>query len=196
MTFMSRRAQRNGAGLASVFALLAFWLLIWPATTGATESKVDNARAPLPSDEGVLSGRVSWVTDGDSLRVFIKGRNMEVRLSDIDAPEREQPFGWQAKLRLMELVGDRHVVLQPRDVDRYGRVVARLWVGDADVNLELVRAGLAWFYPQYARDERLYYAEQAARDAKRGLWALPREERVEPWHWRKQTKPPASSRVE
>jgi endonuclease YncB( thermonuclease family) len=191
-------ARRVGRGMA-VFAVVAlglsaaYWL---PGTGRATASQSDGqAEPPRSGDEGILDGRVTWVTDGDSLRVFIKGRDMEIRLSDIDAPEREQPYGWQAKLELIELVRDRQVVLKPRDVDRYGRVVARVWVDGTDVNRELVRRGAAWFYSQYAKDETLYYAEQEAREAKVGLWALPIQDRVEPWHWRARARRTTNERT-
>jgi endonuclease YncB( thermonuclease family) len=190
-------ARRVGSGLA-VFAVVAlclgaaYWL---PNTWRATASQSDaHASPPRIGDEGVLDGRVTWVTDGDSLRVLINGRDMEIRLSDVDAPEREQPYGWQAKLELIDLVRDRHVVLKPRDVDRYGRVVARVWAGDTDVNKALVRRGAAWFYSQYAKDESLYYAEQEAREAKAGLWSLPVADRVEPWHWRARARQSTSGR--
>lgn len=179
------------------FTLVAVCLggaLVLPEERRAIAHADAGQRAPRGGEEGVFDGPVTWVTDGDSLRVLVKGRHMEVRLADVDAPEREQPYGWQAKLELIDLVRDRHVVIVPRDVDRYGRVVARVWVGDLDVNRELVRRGAAWFYSQYAQDEALYYAEQEARDAQRGLWALPVAERMEPWHWRARARQPAAQK--
>lgn len=153
------------------------------ATAGTRPT--DPVRVPKAGEEGIFDGPLIWVTDGDSLRVLVKGRDMEVRLADVDAPEREQPHGWESKLQLIDLVRGKHVVLAPRDVDHYGRVVARVWVGDIDVNRELVRRGAAWFYPEYAEDETLYRDEQDARNAKRGLWALPLAKRMEPWEWRR-----------
>lgn len=52
------------------------------------------------------------------------------------------------------------------------------------MNFEMVRRGAGWFDPEYAKDEELYIVENAARDAKSGLWALPPEKRIEPWVWR------------
>lgn len=156
----------------------------------SAKSAKSPARPPRPGDEGVFSGAIVWVTDGDTLRVRVKDQDMEFRLADVDAPERDQPYGWKAKLELIDLVRDRQAVLVPRDVDRYGRVVAYLWVGDLNINRELVTRGAAWFYPQYAKDESLYYVEQQARDAQRGLWALPLADRVEPWEWRRRDDVP------
>jgi|GEM_PF-1257291 endonuclease YncB( thermonuclease family) len=144
--------------------------------------------SPRAGDEGVFDGPVTWVSDGDTLRVRVRGNEMDVRLADIDAPERDQPYGWEAKLALIDLVRGRHVVLVPRDVDQYGRIVAYVWVEDLDVNRELVKRGAAWFYPEYARSADLYDEEQRARDARVGLWGLPVNERVEPWEWRRQRR--------
>ena len=75
------------------------------------------------------------------------------------------------------------------DTDRYGRTVGRVFVGQTDVNAALVRQGAAWVYRQYAHDPALLVLEQAARDDRRGLWALPEAERVPPWEWRRQRTP-------
>jgi micrococcal nuclease len=144
--------------------------------------------SPKPGDEGVFDGPLLWVSDGDTLRVLVRGREMEVRLADIDAPERDQAHGWQSKLQLIDLVRGKHIVLAPRDVDQYGRIVAHVWVGDIDINRELVKRGSAWFYPEYAESDALYEEEQSARTAKTGLWALPASERVEPWEWRRRAR--------
>lgn len=143
---------------------------------------------PKAGDEGVFDGPLAWVSDGDTLRVIVRGREMEVRLADIDAPEREQPYGWEAKLQLIDLVRGQHIVLRPRDVDQYGRIVAYVWAGSVDVNRELVRRGSAWFYPEYAESDALYQEEQRARAARSGLWALPLSARVEPWEWRRRQR--------
>jgi micrococcal nuclease len=59
-----------------------------------------------------------------------------------------------------------------------------LWIDDLNVNAEMMRRGMAWFDPEYARNEALYLLENVAREQKRGLWGLPREKRLEPWEWR------------
>ena len=53
-----------------------------------------------------------------------------------------------------------------------------------NLNHELVRAGLAWWYQYYARRETvLRDLEEEALVAKRGLWSDPQP--VPPWEWRK-----------
>ena len=49
----------------------------------------------------------------------------------------------------------------------------------------MVQEGMAWVYRQYLKDQTLLQDEQAAREAKRGLWSLPSTEQVPPWEWRK-----------
>lgn len=72
-----------------------------------------------------------------------------------------------------------------RDIDRHKRTVAEIILPDGrNPNQEIIRAGLAWWYRQYARRETvLQDLEQDARAAKRGLWVDPKP--VEPWEWRK-----------
>lgn len=154
----------------------------------AFEQSATRTGTPKPGDEGVFDGPLAWVSDGDTLRVRVRGQEMDVRLADVDAPERDQPYGWRAKLELIDLVRDAHIVLVPRDVDQYGRVVADAWVGEVEISRELVKRGAVWFYAEYAQSDDLYREEQRARSAKIGLWALPSQQRVEPWEWRRRVR--------
>ena len=142
------------------------------------------AHPPRAGDEGVFFGPLVRVKDGDSLVVKVQGVAMDFRLAEIDAPELDQPYGRAAKQELAALVAGKQLVLVPLDTDRYGRTVAQVWNGDTHVNRELVKRGAAWFYSEFARSAALYEVEQEARGAKRGLWALPLQDRIEPWEWR------------
>jgi endonuclease YncB( thermonuclease family) len=144
---------------------------------------------PRPGDEGVFYGPLLRVKDGDSLVAKVQGVEMEFRLAEIDAPERDQPYGEQAKRELMALARGQQLVLRPVDTDRYGRTVVHVWNGTTYLNAEIVRRGGAWFYTEFARGPALYDVEQEARKEKRGLWALPLQDRIEPWEWRKRKRP-------
>jgi endonuclease YncB( thermonuclease family) len=113
---------------------------------------------------------------------------MEFRLAEVDAPELNQPYGERAKRELASLVAKQNLVIMPFDTDRYGRTVAYVWAAGVQVNREMVRRGAAWFYDAYSRGDALYHIEQEARQARRGLWALPLAERVEPWVWRRERR--------
>ena len=135
-----------------------------------------------------LKGRVVGVADGDTLTVLVDLREVRVRLAEIDAPEKKQPFGTVAKASLAAMTFGRAVTLDVQDTDRYGRKVARVYAGEQDVNLEQVSRGMAWAYRKYARDERIMEAESDAREAGRGLWMAPGA--VPPWEWRKGRRSP------
>jgi micrococcal nuclease len=75
------------------------------------------------------------------------------------------------------------VTVKVRDIDRCKRTAAEIILPDGrNLNQALVRAGLAWWYQQYARRETvLRDLEQEARDAKCGLWSDLKP--VAPWEW-------------
>lgn len=143
---------------------------------------------PRAGDEGVFYGPLVRVKDGDSLVVKVQGVAMEIRLAAIDAPELDQPYGRNAKQELVSLASGAQLVIEPLDTDRYGRTVAQVWNGNTHLNAELVKRGAAWFYAEFAHGAALYDVEQDARNAKRGLWALPPGDRVEPWVWRERAR--------
>ena len=77
--------------------------------------------------------------------------------------------------------------------DQYGRTLGRVYVGAVDANAEMVRSGNAWAYRQYLTDASLLTLEQEAKNAKRGLWALPANQISPPWEWRIAPQPPRAS---
>ena len=142
-------------------------------------------KPPHAGDEGVLYGPAVRPIDGDTLIVKIQGAAMTFRLSGIDAPEIDQPFGNEARKELASILGNQSCVMQVVEADAYGRTVVHLWIADLYVNGEMMRRGMGWFDSEYARNEALYLLENEAREQKRGLWGLEREKRVEPWEWRR-----------
>jgi endonuclease YncB( thermonuclease family) len=148
--------------------------------------------APKEGDEGVFYGPVVHVADGDTLDVKVQGVVMDFRLAEVDAPEHDQPYGKESRAELASLVAGKRVVLAPLDTDRYGRTVAFVWAGESCVNEQLVDRGAAWFYSQYSTSDYLFGFEEDARDNKRGLWALPARDRIEPWVWRRSKRHPSS----
>ena len=115
---------------------------------------------------------------------FLTVPRTKVRLAEIDTPESGQPYVSRAKQALSDLAYGKSVRVVIQDTDRYGRTVGRVYAGAIDVNAELVRQGAAWVYRKYNRDPSLLRLEQEAREARRGLWALPDAERTPPWEWR------------
>ena len=131
----------------------------------------------------VFSGEVVGVTDGDTVRVMRDRTPVRVRLDGIDAPETRQPFFQRAKQLTSRFVFGKVARVEVRDVDQYGRLVARVYVDELDLSLALVEQGLAWHFTRYSDDQTLAEAERAARAAGVGLWRAPNP--VPPWEFRR-----------
>ena len=141
----------------------------------------------------ILTGRVVGVADGDTVTVLDASRQQhKIRLMGIDAPEKKMPYGNRSKQSLSDMVFDRQVQVEYSKKDKYGRTVGKIIVEGVDANLEQIKAGMAWHYKQYQREQpmedRAAYAqaEVDARSAKRGLWKD--ADPVPPWDWRKRQK--------
>jgi len=130
-------------------------------------------------------GKVIRVADGDTITILTNTEKVKIRLAEIDTPERAQPYGKQAKDALAKLIAGKSVIVEEQTVDGYERVVGRVYLHNLDVNAEMVKQGHAWVYREYSYDFTLYKLEIEAEKAKRGLWALHKDERVPPWEWRK-----------
>jgi endonuclease YncB( thermonuclease family) len=151
------------------------------------------------SAQADITGKVVGVTDGDTITVLDASRiQHRIRLAGIDAPEQGQAGGFRAKESLSLLVYDRQVRVDGNRKDRYGRVVAKVWVAPAecpdcgmtlDAGLAQITMGRAWWYRRHAEDqtredrERYEFAEMEAKTRRAGLWRDPNP--VPPWAWRK-----------
>lgn len=129
---------------------------------------------------------VVGISDGDTLTARCgegeAAQTVKVRLAEIDAPEKAQPFGQRSRQALAALCFKRPARVSVQTIDRYGRSVARVQCDGVDANAEQVRAGMAWVFDRYAKDRSLYALQDDARAAGRGVWseAAP----VAPWLWR------------
>jgi endonuclease YncB( thermonuclease family) len=92
-------------------------------------------------------------------------------LAQIDAPEKKQAFGSIAKQTLSDKIYGKSISLENVSYERrYGRTLAVIKFEGKNVNLEMVREGMAWQYKQYSKDKAYAEAEQDAREHKRGFW--------------------------
>ena len=121
-----------------------------------------------------------YVMDGDTF----KSGETRVRLWGIDAPEKGQPYADKARARLKELIEGKAVRLEWKDRDQHSREVAIVYAGSTNINLQMVKEGLAWHYAYFAPDaEDLAAAEKAARKSRKGLWKD--KNPVNPYEFRK-----------
>jgi endonuclease YncB( thermonuclease family) len=144
---------------------------MWRVVVGAALFVGSICSAPATADP-ILGA--ATVIDGDTIRVD----DTRIRLHGIDAPETAQTChaagggtwacGIEAARELRSLLAGREVACQPVTLDRYGRTVARCFVGAVDIQADMVRRGLAWAFVKYSSD---YVPEEAeARAAHRGIW--------------------------
>jgi len=162
-----------------------------------------------------IKGKVVKVADGDTVTMIdSKGFKYRVRLAGIDAPEKGgQQYSDESTKNLKWLVYNKRVIADYTKRDRYGRVVGKVLVdptGDAfcllvecsralDVGLEQIKAGLAWHYKRYEKEQsmedREYYAnaERVAKKKHLGIWGD--KNPVPPWEWRRSRRLAALKKV-
>jgi len=134
------------------------------------------------------NANVVGISDGDTIKVLHKGKQVKIRLYGIDTPERRQAFGKKAKQFTSQKVFRKTVQIIPMDTDRYGRTVALVQLPDESVTLNeaIVRNGFAWVYRKYCTADFcpnwLEY-ERKARSVGRGLWKDP--DPIPPWEYRR-----------
>lgn len=137
-----------------------------------------------------IVGKVVGVHDGDTLTLLLDGKEqVKVRLWGVDAPELGQDYGRKARETLQDLVAGKRVEVETDKKDRYGRVVSKVTLPDKkDAGAEMLRAGMAWWYQDYAKKAEDYAKlEKEARKGKIGLWRDlgTKKEPVAPWEFRK-----------
>lgn len=185
---MTKRQSKRLLTALIVVVLLAVQALAEHAEP--TTAPAASSQTPLDTKPAVqtaqLSGKAIKVSDGDTLTLLTTDKQqVRVRLGEIDTPEKKQAWGQKARQALSDKVFEQHIEVAVQDIDRYGRVVGLVYVNGHEVNRQLIEEGHAWAYRDYLKRPELIQLEQAARDAKRGLWALPAAERQAPWEWRR-----------
>lgn len=142
----------------------------------------------INANAGTLTGYVVEITDGDTIVVLDANRQQhKIRLAGIDAPESYQAFGSRSTESVANLSFKKAVSVEWIKKDR-GRLIGKVLINGVDINLEQVRAGMAWWYVKYAKeqspaDRRLYdQAEWQARAQRVGLWRDVNP--IPPWEFR------------
>ena len=137
----------------------------------------------IPADAGqVFTATVVRIVDGDTIHVQWNGRTEKVRYIGMDTPEThhpvkgEQPGGREAAVVNRRLVAGKTIQLEldVKERDRYGRLLAYVYVGPLMVNAELLRLGYAQVMtiPPNVKYASLFLKlQREAREAGRGLWA-------------------------
>lgn len=134
-----------------------------------------------------LTGKVISIKDGDTIEMLVRNKPVKIRLHGIDCPEKGQPFGIKAKQFTSDLCFGKIVKAEQTGKDRYGRIIANVFLPTQDLlNLQLLKAGLAWHYRKYDHNNVFSLAEKEARTKRRGVWSM--KNPIAPWNWRKGVK--------
>lgn len=115
------------------------------------------------------------VIDGDSLALG----KLRIRLQGIDAPELKQECldiksdklykcGEVAKNYLIKLIDQRTIKCTNEGFDRYQRQLSYCYIGNINLNQEMVKSGNAVAYSKY--DKSFIKEEKEARSNKKGIW--------------------------
>lgn len=120
--------------------------------------------------------------DGDT---FITGAGEIIRLSNVDAPEIGQEFGYEAKQFLSRAILNKIVKLVTHGKDKYGRTIADVYVGGVYINEMGIKKGMAWAYKRFS-SIKLYNEYLIAKKNKVGLWAY--NGQIPPFLWRSKHK--------
>lgn len=142
---------------------------------------------------GLFLAVIVGVSDGDTVTALTYDKQqMKVRLANIDAPEKNQPFGQRSKQSLSDLCFKKQAEISPQTIDRYGRTVAVVTCNGSEANRHQVAMGFAWVYQKYNKDDSLPTLEQVARINRFGLWY--EADPIPPWAWRKLKKEKANEK--
>ena len=141
---------------------------------------------------------VQSVDDGDTITVRERGISFTIDLDCIDAPELAQrPFGAVAQKRLQALIPIGSAVdLRYVSLDMKGRLAGEVFSKGHNINLVMVRKGLAFAYDGKPEDNRALCGgpgnprpfdymevEAYAQEDLLGVWAMPGGIQ-RPWDWR------------
>lgn len=146
----------------------------------------------LPAMSGEkLTGTVIGISDGDTLTILTPEKEqIKIRLAGIDAPEKTQPYGQKSKQILSDEVFDQTVEVETKELDKYGRTIGYVFLGEKNINLKMITQGGAWAYRQYLspQDASFIEAESQARLNKIGLWSLQEDQILPPWEFRRRNQ--------
>ncbi|HBD7468638.1 TPA: thermonuclease family protein [Legionella pneumophila] len=132
----------------------------------------------------IISGEVIKISDGDTLTILTnENKQIKIRLSEIDAPEKNQAYGKVSRQALADLCFRKHAIIYSIGKDKYGRTLGRVNCNAIDANAEQIKTGMAWVYDKYVTDKSLYELQKTAKNQKLGLWAD--ENPTPPWLFRR-----------
>ena len=108
-----------------LYALVSAWILVCSLPAFALE--------------------ITYFYDGDTVKIIDAGFEYKLRITDIDAPERNQAYGKKSRRALMQLCTGANIYAAIGGTDKYGRRLGRLRCNNQDVSTYMIQNGHAWF---------------------------------------------------
>ena len=147
-----------------------------------------------------FNAKVVKIIDGVTIDVLYgNNQKLRIRLLGIDAPELKQYFGYESSFYLNKILNGKSVAIisspdknKPYTLGYYKRVIGKVVLNTRDINLEMIKKGMAWHFKKYKKsqpiDERQSYnkAESESRKKYIGLWS--EDNPLPPWKWRQQNR--------
>lgn len=120
------------------------------------------------------------IFDGDTIKAAGLDLIFTIRLVGIDSPEigfngqKTQAFAQKSKEYLINLLNNKMIMLKSYGTGGYNRQLAEVFIDDKNINIEMIRAGLAEVYKGRRPknfDPQIYIQEESrARQAGKGMW--------------------------
>ncbi len=156
--------------------------LLFVAALFTSASASAEAAKTYPGD---FQAKVAYVSDGDTITVSLPSKKtVRIRFANVDAPEKTQPYGLEAKAHLLSILKGQEVRILVHETDRYGRAVAEVFFQGVNMNRYVVQHGLAYVYGRYNVDPHIVALERVAKQNRIGIWGIPDADRVYPWDYR------------
>ncbi len=142
--------------------------------------------ATASSANDLITARVIGVADGDNIIVLTaSNKRIIIKLVGIDCPEIGQAFAQEALQFTSNHCLGKTVTYRIFGIDIYNRIISTVYLEDGrELNLEILKAGYAWYYKRYSKRVDYADAENHAREAGIGLWA--EKNPTPPWEWRRE----------
>ena len=110
---------------------------------------------------------------GDNFEIIENDLTHYLVLEGIDSPKPDQDFFHESRRHMFRMIKGKKFRVVVLKYDDMKREIARVYLGDKNLNLEMVKAGMAWWDRTECEGfEEIKAAEAKAREAKKGLWKL------------------------
>jgi micrococcal nuclease len=133
-----------------------------------------------------FTGKVTSVTDGNTITVIYSNKERQMKISGVDCPDLDQPYGTEAKDFLVALIGGREIWVNVERMDHFNRSISKITLNGEDVAVQVVQAGLGWYDTRYSSNVQIAEAQARARASKSGLWS--QEKPIPPWEFRQMSR--------